>query len=127
MQKPSASPPQGSKQQPPEEEKWKTFFKAENTQLSLQIRELNGSRHTWPYNQLTYHILKGGTLTICFSGHTVIVTGRHLEEADDGLRLQSLVYLEENGTRRKDALGEPEIPEDQPSIDWIRIVDLNDE
>lgn len=123
----SGNTPSKSKPQRPKTEKWKTILKAEVSQLGLQIRLLNGSRHTWPYSHLCYHTLQGGVLTIWFTGHIVRVLGRHLDEADDGLRLQSLVYLEENGTRRKDKLGEHEIPEDQPAIDSISIIDRKDE
>ena len=82
---------------------------------------MNGKRQTWPYAQLVTHQLEGGVLKIWFSQHAVTIRGRHLETADAGLHLQSLVYLEENGVRRKEALGEPEIPEDQPAIDSIMI------
>ena len=60
-------------------------------------------------------------MTIVFSEHIVTIRGRHLQDADDGLRLQSLVWIEETGTRRKKMLGEEEIPEDQPAIDSIEI------
>ena len=60
-------------------------------------------------------------MTIVFSEHTVIIRGRHLQEADDGLRLQSLFGLQEIGTRRKEMLGENDIPEDQPAIDSTEI------
>ena len=116
--KPSPSEPEPRRSK---EKLWQTFLKAELTQLGIQVRLLNGRHQTWPYAQLCFHILDGGKLTIGFSEHLVTVRGRHLEEADDGLRLQSLVYLEENGTRRQDVLGEPEIPEDQPAIDSIQI------
>ena len=109
------------KEHRPKDPLWKTFLKAELTQLGVQVRLLNGKRQTWPYAQLVTHELQGGVLRIWFSHHVVTVHGRHLEDADAGLRLQSLVYLEENGTRQEEALGEPEIPEDQPAIDSIEI------
>lgn len=127
MQNPDNPPSQEPELQRPEPVKWDAIFKAAVTQLALQIRLLNGSRYTWPYAHLCYHVLKGGTLTVWFSEHVVTIRGRHLEEADDGLRLQSLVGLSEDGTRRKDELGEDEIPEDQPAIDSIRIEDREKE
>lgn len=117
----SKSSPPDPKPPRSKEKLWQTFLKAELTQLGIQVRLLNGRRQTWPYAQLCFHALDGGKLTIAFSEHLLTVKGRHLEEADDGLRLQSLVYLEENGTRRQDTLGEPEIPENQPAIDSIHI------
>ena len=127
MQKPANSAHMKTNPQRPEHEKWKTINKATVSQLGIQIRLLDGSLHTWPYSRLGYHTLVGGTLTIWFSAHIVTVRGRHLQEADDGLRLQSLVSLSENGTRRKDKLGNEEIPEDQPAIDSIYIKDRKDE
>ena len=99
----------------------KAIWKSDVTQLSVQLRFLSGNRHAWPYAQLCYHTLRGGVITIVFSEHIVTIRGRHLQDADDGLRLQSLVWLEETGTRRKKMLGEEEIPEDQPAIDSIEI------
>ena len=102
-----------------------SILKAENPQLAVNVWQLNGKRQSWPYAHLVTHTLQGGLLTIWFTGHFVRVYGRHLEEAYEGLRLQSLVFLKENGTRRRDLLGEPEIPEDQPAIDRIEVYDLD--
>ncbi len=99
----------------------RAYLKAEVTQLGIQVRLLDGKKQTWPYAQLSYHTLEGGKLTVAFSEHIVIIRGRHLEGADEGLCLQSLVYLQENGTRQQEVLGEPEIPEDQSAIDSIEI------
>ena len=117
-QKPSPSRPT---KQHPEKRSWYTFLKADTPQLAVQIFLLDGTRQSWPYAHLVSHTLKGGKLTIWFTEHIVTVRGRHLEKADEGLRLQSLVFLREDGTRREEMLGEPEIPEDQPAIDSIKI------
>ena len=120
MQELSNPPPQQPERQP-EDEKRRTIWKATVSQLGLQIQLVDGSKYTWPYGHLCRHTLRGGKLTIWFSEHVVTIRGRHLEEADEGLRLQSLVGLRENGTLRKDKLGEHDIPEDQPAIDSIHI------
>ena len=127
MKKPIDPSSKTPAQEQPKHEKGKPITKANASQLSLQVWLLDGTKHSWPYAHLGYHMLNGGLLTIYFSSHIVTIRGRHLEEADDGLRLQSLVFLEENGTRRRNMLGEEEIPEDQPAIDSIHIKDRKDE
>jgi len=121
MQKPVEPQSQKPKSEPPKKEDQKPIWKGAATQLSVQVRLLNGKIQTWPYGQLCYHTFRGGVITLVFSEHIVTVRGSNLQEADDGLRLQSLVWLEETGTLRKDKLGEEEIPEDQPAIDSIHI------
>ena len=109
-------------EQPTSKKHPEAFSRTDITQLAVRVQLLNGERHTWPYAHLVYHSLEGGLLKIFFSEHLVIVQGRHLKGADEALCLQSLVYLRENGTRQQDALGEPDIPEDQPAIDSIEII-----
>ncbi len=119
---PSNQPP-ANKQPRVEGKKLAAFLRAEHTQLAIQVRLLDGNTHAWPYAHLAYHSLDGGRLRILFSEHEVVVRGRHLEAASEALCLQSLVYLQESGTRQQEAFGKSDLSEDQPAIDSINIYD----